>query len=149
MKDQRLLLEASADAGLGLGRIGDLDGVEIIELGLVEGDLGVAGLMVDLHRLKIGSCNFAVGALQLRVTALVLPQPVGLPGFSAAAIGGGRVDLGGDFFRGVLLGLSLPRHLLLGKATRRLPSLPPSLPLTTATRRRFGPVPLAGRRKKP
>ena len=117
-KPKILLLQAPTNAGLGPGGLGrGAYGVKILELGIVEGDLGVAGLVVDLHRLDIWGSDLAVRALQLRVPALDLPQPVGLSRLSAPAIRRRRIDLGRDLFCGVLLRLGLPRHLLF------LPSL--------------------------
>lgn len=102
---------AAADAGLGLG--GGVTGVtsmEIIELGFVEGDLGMAGVVVDLHRLDVGGSDFAERALELGVAAFVLAGAICEAGLAAAAIGGCGVDFGGDLLGGVLLGLGFPCH---------------------------------------
>jgi hypothetical protein len=136
-KPASLLLEAAADAGLGLGGGGlgsgggggsssGGGGVQVEELLRLEGELGVARLVVDLHGLDVGRRGAAEGARQLRVPALVLPQPVRLPGLAAAPVRRRRVDLRGDLLRCVLLRLRLPRHgrpLLLSRS-RRWP--PPS-----------------------
>ncbi|CAL9072518.1 unnamed protein product, partial [Musa acuminata var. zebrina] len=119
-----LFLEAAADAGAGLGGFGDTSGVEIDELGLVEGDLGVAGVMVDLHGLDVGGGDLAQGALELRVAALVLTRPIRLPRLAPAPVRRRRVDLPGDLFRRVLLRLRLPRHD--GRSVSRRLAAPPS-----------------------
>lgn len=109
-----LLLEAAADAGAGLG--GGLGGgaaaggVEVVELGLVEGDLGVLGVVVNLHRLDVGRGDLAQGALQLGVPALLDPRTVQEPRLAAAPVGCCCVHLRLDFLGRVLLWLRLPCH---------------------------------------
>lgn len=127
------LLETAADAGLGLGARRDLrrsgrGRVEVVDLLRVEGELGVARLMVDLHRLDVGGGDLAERTLELGVPPFLLPQPVLLPRLAAAAVRRRRVDLRSDLLRRVLLWLRLPRHL------RRLP-----LPSPLAFRRRRVP----------
>lgn len=135
----RLLLEAAADAGLGLGGGGGgltagggagAAAVEVVELVGLEGELGVARLVVDLHGLDVGGGGLAEGALELGVAALVLPQPVLLPGLPAAPVRRRRVDLRRDLLRRVLLRLRLPRHL------RAPPPPPPPPPVSLRSRRR-------------
>jgi len=113
----KLLLEAAADARLGLGGGGGLPGaggggggVEVEELLRLEGELGVARLVMDLHGLDVGRRGAAERAGQLRVAALDLPQPVRLPRLAAAPVRHRRVDLRGDLLRRVLLRLRLARH---------------------------------------
>jgi hypothetical protein len=111
----KLLLEAAADARLGLGGGGGLPGgggggVEVEELLRLEGELGVARLVVDLHGLDVGRRGAAERAGQLRVAALVLPQTVRLPRLAAAPVRRRRVDLCGDLLRRVFLRLRLARH---------------------------------------
>lgn len=139
----RLLLEAAADAGLGLGGGGGgLTGgggagaaaVEVVELVGLEGELGVARLVVDLHGLDVGGGGLAERALELGVAALVLPQPVLLPGLPAAPVRRRRVDLRRDLLRRVLLRLRLPRHLRAPPPPP--PRLPPPVSLRSRRRRR-------------
>lgn len=109
-----LLLEAAADARAGLGGgLGDDGGVEVVELGLVEGDLGVLGVVVNLHRLDVGRGDLAQGALQLGVPALLDPRPVQEARLAAAPVGCCCVHLRQDFLGRVLLWLRLPCHLRL------------------------------------
>jgi hypothetical protein len=113
-----LLLEAPADAGLGLGvgggGGGDLSGrgggVEVEELLRLEGELGVARLVVDLHGLDVRRGGAAERARQLRVASLVLRQPVRQTRLAAAPVGRCGVDLRGDLLGRVLLWLRLARH---------------------------------------
>jgi hypothetical protein len=110
-----LLLEAPADAGLGLGGGGDHrgrggGGVEVEELVRLEGELGVARLVVDLHGLDVRRGGAAERARQLRVASLVLRQPVRQTRLAAAPVGRRGVDLRGDLLRRVLLWLRLARH---------------------------------------
>jgi hypothetical protein len=113
-----LLLEAPADAGLGLGvgggGGGDLSGrgggVEVEELLRLEGELGVARLVVDLHGLDVRRGGAAERARQLRVASLVLRQPVRQTRLAAAPVGRRGVDLRGDLLGRVLLWLRLARH---------------------------------------
>ena len=124
----KLLLEAAADARLGLGvgggglPGGGGGGVEVEELLRLEGELGVARLVVDLHGLDVGRRGAAERAGQLGVAALVLPQPVRLPRLAAAPVRHRRVDLRGDLLGRVLLRLRLARH------PRRAPLFPLSPP---------------------
>lgn len=104
------LLQAATDAGLRLGGFGDDGGVEIIELGVIEGDLGMASIMVDLHGLDVGGSNLAEGALQLGVAALLFAGAIGEAGLAAATVGGSGVEFGGKLLGGVLLGLSFSSH---------------------------------------
>lgn len=104
---------AASDAGAGLGGVGAIGGdcgVKIVDLGLIEADLGVLGVVVDLHRLHVRRRHLAVRALQLGVSALLYARPVRLPGLSAAPIRRRRVDLQRDLLGCVLLWLSLTRH---------------------------------------
>ena len=100
--------------------------MQVEELLRLEGELGVARLVVDLHGLDVGRRGAAERARQLRVPALVLPQPVRLPGLAAATVRRRRVDLRGDLLRRVLLRLRLPRHgrslLLLSRSRRSQPA---------------------------
>lgn len=76
----------------------------------VEGVLGVAGVVMDLHGLHVRGGGLAEGALQLRMTSLFLPHLVRLPGLPALAVRRRRIDLRRDLLRGMLLRLRLPRH---------------------------------------
>ncbi|GAB2287150.1 hypothetical protein Dimus_021536 [Dionaea muscipula] len=105
-----LLLEASADTRLWLGGVRNKGVMEIVELGLIEGNFRVFCIMVDLHRLDVGGGNLAMRALQFGVPALNEAGSIGQPGLSAAPVGGGGVNLGRDFLRRVLLWLRLPCH---------------------------------------
>ncbi|URD97288.1 hypothetical protein MUK42_34866 [Musa troglodytarum] len=107
---RKLLLEAAADAGAGLGGLWGGAGVKVDELALVEGDLGMAGVVVDLHGLDVGGGGLAEGALQLGVAALVLARPVRQPRLTAAPVRRRRVDLRRDLLRRVFLRLRLARH---------------------------------------
>ncbi|KAA8538941.1 hypothetical protein F0562_025633 [Nyssa sinensis] len=93
-----------------LGGFGDGGDVEIGNLGLVEGDLWVLGVVMNLHRFDVGGCDLAVRALVLGVSALFNARPVGQPRLASAPIGGCGVDLRGDFLRRVLLRLGLSSH---------------------------------------
>lgn len=116
------LLETAADAGLGLGARRDLrrsgrGRVEVVDLLRVEGELGVARLMVDLHRLDVGGGDLAERTLELGVPPFLLPQPVLLPRLAAAAVRRRRVDLRSDLLRRVLLWLRLPRTVTIERST--------------------------------
>lgn len=100
----------TSDAGAALGRIAVVGGVAVDELGLVEGDLGVAGVVVNLHGLDVRCGGLTVGALVLGVAALLDARPIGEAGLAAAPVGGGGVDLGRDLLGGVLLRLGLASH---------------------------------------
>lgn len=84
--------------------------MKVIELGFVERDLGMTGVVVDLHRFDVGGGDLAEGALQLSVAALLDAGAIGEARLASAAVGGGGVDLGGKLLGGVLLGLGFPRH---------------------------------------
>ena len=84
--------------------------MKINDLLLLEGDLGMASFVVNLHRFDVGSGDFAVWTLVFRVSALLEPGAIFEPGLSAAAVRGGRVDLGLDLLRRVLLRLGFARH---------------------------------------
>lgn len=84
--------------------------MEIIELRFIKRDLGMAGIVMNLHRLDIGSCDLTVRAFELGVAALVDAGPVDETGLSSAPAGGCSVDLGGYFLGCVLLWLGFSRH---------------------------------------
>lgn len=84
--------------------------MKIIELGVVERDLGMASLVVDLHGLDVRGGDLAQWALQLGVAALLLPAAISEAGLAAAAVGGGGVDFGGNLLGSVLLGLGFSSH---------------------------------------
>ena len=133
----KLLLEAAADARLGLGvgggglPGGGGGGVEVEELLRLEGELGVARLVVDLHGLDVGRRGAAERAGQLRVAALDLPQPVRLPRLAAAPVRRRRVDLRGDLLRRVLLRLRLACHRRQAPLFPLSPPPPPPRPFLT------------------
>lgn len=84
--------------------------MQIIESGLVELNLRMLRIMMNLHSFDIGSGDFAVRTFEFGVTAFDLAGTIGLAGFAATAIGGGGVELGGEFFGGVLLWLGFSGH---------------------------------------
>ena len=108
--NQELLLVAATNPRARLRRLGGAAAMEIGDLGLVERDLGVASIVVDLHRFDVGCGYFAERALQFGVTALVETGAIGLTGFPSAAVGGGGINLSGDLLRRVLLRLRFSSH---------------------------------------
>lgn len=89
--------------------------MQIGDLGIVKGDLGVLGIVVDLHRLDVRGGDLAVRALVFGVAAFLQAGAVGLPGLPSASVGGCRVNLQGYLFRCVLLRLRLSSHGLKRK----------------------------------
>lgn len=84
--------------------------MEVHELRLLKGDLGMTSVVVNLHGLQIGRGGLAVRALVLGVAALIGPGPVRLTGLAAASVRRRRVDLRGYLLGRVLLRLGLPGH---------------------------------------
>lgn len=84
--------------------------MKVRDLLLLEGDLRVTRLVMNLHRFHVRRRDFAVRALIFRVPAFLHAGPVRLARLTAAAVGGGGIDLGRDLLSRVLLGLRLAGH---------------------------------------
>lgn len=110
------LLEAAANARAGLGGLGDggENGMEIDDLGLVVGDFGVLGFVMDLHSFRIRDGEFAVRTLPFSVAAFLFTGAIHQTSLATASVGGGGVLLRREFLRRVLLRLRLACHREFG-----------------------------------
>ncbi|KAA8533416.1 hypothetical protein F0562_031150 [Nyssa sinensis] len=109
---------AATNARTRLGGFSNGDGVQVNELALIEGDLGVLSIVVNLHRFDVGGSDLAMRALELGVSALDESRPVGLTRLAPAPVGGCSVDLRRDLLRRVLLRLRLSGHRFPFKFSR-------------------------------
>ncbi|KAG0453262.1 hypothetical protein HPP92_025926 [Vanilla planifolia] len=75
-KAVKLFLKATSDPWTGLGGVCNVGCMQIVELGLVEGDLRMACFVVDLHRLHVGCGDLAERTLKFGVSSFFLPRPV-------------------------------------------------------------------------
>ncbi|KAJ4970804.1 hypothetical protein NE237_003903 [Protea cynaroides] len=74
----------------------NIDGVQVVDLGLIKGYIWMHSIVMYLHRFDIRSSDLTERAFVFGVATFVQPRTIYLPGFSIASVGGGLINLRGS-----------------------------------------------------